>query len=326
MTLIRRSINLPKPKKISLAEYHKKRNTVLVIRQTGGVGDILMTRMIFEDIKKLMPEARIEYALPAEYHELVRDHPFIDEIKDYEKVNPSDYVISYNISTACGRYEQKVSPLADLHRSDIWASHCGFDLTNHDMHIQLDDDDKEFARNVIEKYRKGQDKPVVLLCPVSAMVSKNLDINQINETIEGLEKENCVVMALHHKLINNINAPTLYRFTFRQWLAVINAADYIISVDSAAFHAAGGLDKPAVGIFSWADGKVYGKWHKRYVLVQRHRDNGDWDCGPCYCWPFCPLSNDQRKPCITEITSSEVIEAAKKMMQYWPRSKNGISK
>jgi len=44
---------------------------------------------------------------------------------------------------------------------------------------------------------------------------------------------------------------------------------------------AGGLGKPLCGIFTFADGKIYGK-HYDFVLVQKHRDNGNWNCGSCF--------------------------------------------
>jgi ADP-heptose:LPS heptosyltransferase len=100
---------------------------------------------------------------------------------------------------------------------------------------------------------------------------------------------------------------------------VIEAADYVVSVDSAAFHCAGGLGKPLTGIFTYCDGKVYGKYYD-FVLVQKHRDNGDWPCGPCFHWPSCPKSKEMLKPCLTELTPDILADGLERMFQKWPPS------
>ena len=115
----------------SISEYYKKRNKILFSRFLGGLGDILMHRMLFEDVKILIPNAEIHFACPTIYHASVIDHPFIDQVIDIEKVNISDYLTYYNTTSACGRYEMSIAPLSGLHRSDIWANHCGYILTIH---------------------------------------------------------------------------------------------------------------------------------------------------------------------------------------------------
>jgi ADP-heptose:LPS heptosyltransferase len=99
-------------------------------------------------------------------------------------------------------------------------------------------------------------------------------------------------------------------------MSIIAAADYVISVDTAAFHLAGGLGKPLTGIFAWSDGKVYGKYFD-FILVQKHRDNGNWDCGPCFKFNSCPKSREARKPCI-EFSVDEIYSGIEKMLEKWP--------
>jgi len=305
-----------KPRDISLKEFYAKRNRVLVIRDTGGLGDILMLRMMFEDFKRIMPDAYIVLACPLQYHDAVRDHPYIDEVIDARYVELSEFMLSYNVSTACGKHERRVAPLADKHRSDIWAHRCGIDLEYHDMHLSVPEGVTGACRAYLETLGGG---PIVLLSPVSAIPSKDLDEKQSNEIIAGLRKIGCSVACLHKSELKGVDAPTISAESVIDFLGFINAADYIVTVDTATFHAAGGLKKPMVAIFSWADGKVYGRWFEKFILIQRHRDDGDWDCGPCYLWHKCPRKIDgPRKPCITEITPQEVIEAVERMMRIWP--------
>ena len=88
---------------LSLRDFYHKRQKILILRSCGGLGDILMHRMIFEDLKNTVPDAEIHFACPWMYHDVVKDHPFIDKIIDSETVDITVFIITYNTSTGCGR-------------------------------------------------------------------------------------------------------------------------------------------------------------------------------------------------------------------------------
>jgi ADP-heptose:LPS heptosyltransferase len=321
--VIRRRIERRNPEKLyrslGLAEFYEKRNKVLIIRAVGGLGDIFMHRMMFADFKRLIPDAEIHFACPRDYHAALIDHPFIDVILDSTKVEKSDYILSYNTTTACGRYEMRMAPFSDLHRSDIWAGHCGVRLENHDMHISLTSDEIAKGRSLIDGERDGEG-PVVVFCPISAMSNKNLLDWQRRGVVDGLRERGCCVVGLHHTPIPGI--PTISGVKIREWMSVLYNADYVVSVDTAAFHCAGGMGKPLVGVFTFSDGLVYGKYYD-FTLVQRHRSNDpSWTCGPCYNFTACPKTKMNPKPCLTEL-SVEMILAGFDEMRGKTLSSNG---
>jgi len=259
----------------------------------------------------LCPEIRITFACPKEYHQTVEDHPFIDELIDHEEADISNFLAHYDTSTICGQVEMGLAPKSGPHRSDIWANACGIELTRHNMHFRITSQEKQTAREQLDAIgRKGKS---VLIAPISAIYSKNLDDGQWGHVIKELQAMGHFVFGSHKAFISNFNAPQIVGKNIRNFMAIVDAADYVITVDSAAFHMAGGLGKPMVGVFGWSDGKVYGKYYTNWELVQRHRDNGNWDCGPCYCWGNCPKSNDNRKPCMTEIKGEEIVQAFRKL-------------
>jgi len=140
--------------------------------------------------------------------------------------------------------------------------------------------------------------------------------------IKGLHDRKCFAFGLHSSPIYPMlkkDVPVIHGVGMRQWLSVINQADYVVSVDTAVFHAAGGMKKPLVGIFTFADGKVYGKYFD-FFLVQRHRDEDPtWTCGPCYNWGACPKTQQNPKPCLTEITAEMILERVDRMLEKWPK-------
>lgn len=312
--------NDPIKKHLSIREFHEKKNKILILRETGGLGDILMHRQMFEDFKRIMPDAEIVFACPTMYHDALRDHPFIDEILDSRKVNRHDYTIYYNTTSACTRHEMRHAPLSNKNRSDIWANHCGVELQSHNMNINLDKDTIEFGKEKIKQAGHDGKSPIVILNPISAMLTKNLQDWQQKGLVEGLKKRGMFVLGLHLRPIDGFpeNTPQIYGLKIKEWMGVLNAADYIVSVDTAAFHFAGGIKKPLTGIFTFADGKVYGK-HYDFVLVQKHRDNSDWPCGPCYNWPSCSLDKKSPiKPCCTEISVDMLLNGVDQMLKKWP--------
>jgi ADP-heptose:LPS heptosyltransferase len=302
---------------MKIKEFWEKRNKVLFTRVVPALGDFLMHRMIFEDVKLLNPELEVHFACPLKYHSAVIDHPFIDKVLDFDLVNKDDYLVHYNNDTACEEYEEKIAPHADKHRSDIWAEHCGFELTRHEMHIRLTDAEKQEGRSLLQQFRH-KDGPIVLIAPISTRSrTRSLTDNQLGELIGGLHKVCPIVV--HSKAIDGLNTPIMHALNIRQLLAVVNEADYIISVDTGTFHCAGGLHKPVVGIFTSADGYVYSKYYNKVELVQKHRNRDpEWTCGPCYTWTKCPKTTEPIKPCLTELTAEMIIMGLDKLMQRFP--------
>ena len=141
----------------TLNVYHNRRHKVLVLRQVGGLGDIFMHRMMFEDFKLQMPNCHLTFACPPQYIEAVKDHPFLDNIVDCRTVNMQDYGVVYNTSSACGTYELCIAPRADLHRSDIWANHCGLALNHHNMHINLSPNIVQFGKQLLKQIQPSSE-------------------------------------------------------------------------------------------------------------------------------------------------------------------------
>ena len=305
----------------TLNVYHNRRHKVLVLRQVGGLGDIFMHRMMFEDFKLQMPNCHLTFACPPQYIEAVKDHPFLDNIVDCRTVNMQDYGVVYNTSSACGTYELCIAPRADLHRSDIWANHCGLALNHHNMHINLSPNIVKFGKQLLKQIQPSSAKPKVVLCPVSAMKCKDLLIDQIDGVNKWLQSKDIEVIGLHSKPVEalvKLNIKNVCGLSIQQWMGVLNAADYVISVDTASFHYAGGINKPVVGIFTFCDGKVYSKYYPTSQLVQKHRDDGNWPCGPCYTVSSCPKCSDPVKPCLSELTSKDIINGLEKLFIRFP--------
>lgn len=331
-----------KPKPESLRDFYNKRNRVLIVRNSRGIGDILNCRMLFKNFKKLNIDLHLTFACLEEYLSLIKGHPYIDEVIDVDKVNKEDYMASYDISSCCIHYESAQMSKNTKHRAEIWADYCGVRLEDQDMHLPFIGREKitdgylavkQLRNNSQQKHNKNG--PGVFLSPIAHEKLRSLTIEQINETIKVLRNKGLFVYSSNNeplKFLENMEVPVLIGRTLADWMSYIHAADYVVTVDTATFHYAGGIKKPLTGIFTHVDGKLRGKFYD-FVLVQKHRDNGDWPCGgPCYNYLYCshpnctqPIigPNNQRsplglRPCITELTLVEIEEGIDKMLLRWP--------
>jgi ADP-heptose:LPS heptosyltransferase len=319
--------------KMSIKEFYGKRNKVLLIRNARGIGDILNCRMLFKAFKDMMPEVYLVFACFKEYKSLVQDHPYIDEVVDVRTVVKEDYLISYDISTCCIYHESLKATKNETHRADIWAEHCGLTIEEHDMFLPYIDPEilscghiriQQLKKTSLSSNRHG---PTVLLCTKAHDVQRSLTQSQTVALVEILRRKGLFVYSTHISdlpLLESLGVPVLKDASLEEWMSYIHAADYVVTVDTGTFHYAGGIKKPLMGIFTHVDGKLRGKYYD-FVLVQKHRDNGNWPCGPCYTFINCtnprckdPNSLHELKPCLTEITVEEMEKGVDKMLQVWP--------
>jgi ADP-heptose:LPS heptosyltransferase len=304
-------------REMGLKEFYAKRNKLLFLRGVGGLGDIFMHRMLFEDIKRLAPDAEIHFACPRYYHDAVSDHPFIDLLIDSNELDRQSYLVCYNTTTACGKAEMKLAPFSGPHRSDIWAAHCGFLLTRHEMHFRISEEEKTKGKEIIERHRDRPGK-TVLISAISAMHNKNLSETQLVGLVRGLRERGLCPIGLHNApmwdFIKN-DFPAVGESRLRNWMSVLDQADYVVSVDSAAFHCAGGLKKPLVGIFTFASADAYGKYYSTAELLQ---GPCPYNRPGCYNWGTCPDQGNP-KPCLTQITSEMILSCVDKVLEKYPK-------
>lgn len=315
-----------KTKPITLKQHYLRRNKVLIKRRLGGTGDILMQRMMFENFKTQFPHMDFSWCVPYEFIGMAINHPFVETVEPND-LEHDDYGAIYDITTACRVYEHKTAPPIK-NRSDIWSEHCGVINTSHNMHLSAD---PEAIAHVKEQLKETnpQNKPTVLIAAHSTEdefgVCKTMMDHQITNLVKGLQDYDFHVCSLHClpvPVYDSMGVTQFANLSAKDWLATVHLMDYVISIDTSTFHMAAGLKKPLVGVFSFTDGKVYGKYYD-FELVQKHRDNGDWDCGPCFTYHLCPKSKMFPKPCMSELSHLDILRAFAKVVLKYPYAKNG---
>jgi ADP-heptose:LPS heptosyltransferase len=306
---------------LSLKEFNIRRNKVLIKRRVGGFGDVLMQRMIFEDCITQYPQIKFEFTCPQEFLPFIEKHPYIHAIS-LNNIQDEDYGMVFDISKSCSIHEMRTGINNTMHRSDIWANTIGIELKNHNMHLSVNYEHTSAFETVFKKHNP-KDLPIALICVESLHnefgICKSLTPQLIEDLVGILRNKGFFVCSINKKINDVLTYLNVLQFTnivHEQWIFLTNYVKFVISVDTATFHLAGGLKKPLVGIFSFTNGKVVGKYFD-FILVQKHKDNGNWDCGPCWNFTICSKCTLLPKPCIKELNEKDVEVGIQKAIEKW---------
>lgn len=315
---------------------------LLVIRKLGGLGDILVSAMIFPELFEQYPEIDVTYAIPKMYFPLFAENGRYDtklKLMSYEDVygpvglhiGPEStyhragvrkeileqFDLIEDISYPCRLWEQLMiqygfKGLRWRNRLDRWARWIGVEIRNPQSVIRINRTEIKAARQDIAK----TGKPVVIWSPISAGMNRSYPWYQ--EVRDELEKQGFEVWYLHTRSLgrNSLVNPPL-----RKMGAYVGAADVVLSMDTATFHWGGILGRPTVGIFNL----LLGKSHGCYYPTARTLQFCDTPCigdrydytfkNPCEKWftgpaPLGPAGETLSK-CFRPDSIAEIVGAVK---------------
>ena len=260
---------------------------LLLIRKYGGLGDILISSMIFPMLADQYPQIRISYACPLRYHPVFQGSGL--RLIPYEAVwSGRDvqlhrgnvrreildrYDLIEDISIPCHVWENVFVAYGGIdgghglkwrNRLDMWARWFGLRIINPRTNIVIREDERAAARVRLARTVRS-DRPVCLIAPWSVNRRKNYP--WFEDLASGLIRDGWAVALLHDRRFP-VALPMLSGLSYRLMGAACAAADLIISVDTAAFHWGGILGRPTVGIFNVNDGAVYCRYHPTARFVQ----------------------------------------------------------
>lgn len=282
---------------------------VLIKRAAGGIGDILMHRMLFKDLKKNFEDKELTLAIPEQYIPLVVDHPYIDRIISIDEIHKNRYGKTFNTLGKAGAYEFAQMPFVNKHRSDIWANYLGIELTEHEGYLTFTPDELSFADDFIDSFNGDLN---VGIAPITAHPSKDISKRKIKKIISRLDRAGCRCFVFNDKPLGFRDSVDV-NLDLRHWMAVTAKMDVVVTLATSMFHLANLLHKPTVAIFGVEDLSVFGKYFPEMVAVQRSREEPDWPFCPCWNSRDCKLrESDMRDSyppeCLKSITAKEVYE------------------
>jgi hypothetical protein len=313
---------------------------LLIVRKYGGLGDILISSMIFPMLAEQYPHVQVTYAVPKSYHPLFEGsglalRPYEDVFhgeSQYSRgaVQPellTQYDLIEDISSPCRHWEIfferyggtngcQGNGLRWRNRVDMWSRWFGLRVENPRTNIVIREGEQVAARRLLAQ-TVGTDKPVCLIAPFSGNSIKSYP--WFFEVARKLKADGWAPALLYQSPVPG-SLPTLSGLSIRQMGAVCSVADLIVSTDTAAFHWGGVLGRPTIGIYSINDGATYAKYYPTARVVQT--------CDtPCIMSRYapgginCPKHTDERIPrlhrpgmglsrCYPSASADRIVEAA----------------
>ena len=309
----------------------------VVVRQLGGIGDVLALSPVFRGIKEKYPKHKIQVItgglyLSGSLLDLMRHNPFIDEVIVVEPYDAATdetkqwwtqfgqaerledgytwakatYKTDLNVACIRGEAEDiKASGKVLRPRTQIWCEHAGVTPSSYKPIYEITEEEKAIAQNYAERH--WDHRKVIGVGVNAADPKRGVPINKIQAICDGLTARGYHPITVDASFsFPHISAIVGKRV--QELMPIIALMDSFVTVDSGLLHMAGTVGTPVVGLFGPTDytmrmGEYLGSAIDSTKLVP---------CAPCwYSYP-CMRSPDHRDHlvCLKKITPEIVVEEA----------------
>lgn len=217
----------------------EKSDYILVRKNDGGIGDILITSSVLEKVKKTY-NLRLDFETNQRGFEVVQNNPYIDKLctngsfSSFPKYDMTIDLFRLPSIYAESRIKGKVNEIY---------SHI-FGISDVDKpKIYLDEDEVNFGRDFIKS-----DKIKIGLGIRTKVPKKDWPLEYAQRFINILS-DKYQVYVFHNEIIDIKNARRVFGLPLRTAISILNQMDVIISPDTAFTHIATSLDKPVIALF-----------------------------------------------------------------------------
>jgi ADP-heptose:LPS heptosyltransferase len=243
---------------ISSASTIKKTKSILVSRQTGGIGDILMLTPTIRAIKKAHPGTPLIVCTTSGYlngvlFEILKHNPWIDKVISVNELFDYKFKKVYNFGTG---KEMEIESKTGKNRIDIFAELAGVNLVDKQTVYAITNEEKKWVRTWLKEKIPNERK-----CIIGIQVHTTT-----NKRDWGAEKS----LLLAFQIVNTWkdtsvllfyegngserppdypNIHCVVGFPIRTVAALINECSCFVAPDSGLLHLAGALNVNLVGVF-----------------------------------------------------------------------------
>jgi ADP-heptose:LPS heptosyltransferase len=317
---------------------------ILVVRQLGGIGDVISLSTVIRGLKEKYPKHTIKYVTAAIYlggalTDIAEHNPLIDEvivIEPYEgcSAGTRDVWAQYYggcpaienellwqradkaicLNTACVNYEWgqlKAGLPIEKPRYQIWCEAADVVPSSYAPIYKVTPKERSVARSYFTQ--KGWVRQVVVGVGCAACDPKRgISLDKTKEICEGLKAIGIKPVTIDNILkIDGVEAIVGTRI--KDLMPLIEQMDAMISVDSGPIHMAGAVDVPVIGIFGPTD---YRMRMGNYMGVATDSTQL-MPCAPCwYNYPCRQEFNpDRQYECLKKIAPEVVVEETRRLLQ-----------
>jgi ADP-heptose:LPS heptosyltransferase/glycosyltransferase involved in cell wall biosynthesis len=301
-----------------------KRTKVLYCRWDAGMGDLLMLSAGLKSIKEAYPNCILTFGCSAEYRDVVKFNPYIDNLITNEAlIRKTDFDVVYDMTRFFEHehYPMDKNPARNTSRIDLLFQD-GLKIKANDRRPKyyLQKEETEVAKEWLEGKRRG--KYLVGFHIDSNAIARNYPVDYFKKVQSVLAQFNVDVLLvgsssgkqslIPYKELKEYGLINATGLSIRETAALVNECDLMVCVDSGMLHLAAALEKKTIALF----GTIR---PLNRVLYYENCDElypaGEMDCVPCNdalyikkCSEVCLDLHQRRQPamCMWRLTPERV--------------------
>ncbi|MFA0964341.1 glycosyltransferase family 9 protein [Roseivirga sp. BDSF3-8] len=277
---------------------HKKEKIRLLMLQGGG--DILLATPAIRAMKNENPDARIiVYVLFDIFRDILKHNPYIDDIRSTRFIeNPLEF-IKYKLSK--GRFYVPVFTRSlyayRLHATEMMGQIMDTEVTDKQIEVHLTQGETEAAQQRLADY----DNTVAINITSRCSVNQMWTIDKWNRLVKEMPDHTFVQLGLGDEQLVEGAVDLRGKTDVRQAMAIVNACDKFVGVDSFLAHVSSAVHTPGVVLFGDSSPGIFG--HANNINISKNLP-----CAPCNEFldgKSCPYNIE----CMTSIEVDEVKSA-----------------
>ncbi len=315
--VLRRITRLEKQiRKLSVGlDSSKGKEHVLIWRNVGGMGDILMQSAIARELKKQNPHSHIVYQVPEKYLSIPKHNPYVDEAQIVEvPFVKGAYDRTIKLSNPCpASVYELVKKDITKSRTDLFLEASGIKKAeDKSLCYQVRIEEKKWAAEFL-KGNKAENK--IKIGFELRSIEDRRDWVRWKELADLIYRDikdvqififdHDIPMAWKDKRVINVCG-----YPLEDVAAIIETLDLIIGPDSGLLHLAGALQTPILGLFGAIPPflRLNDYSNADWIWHQPHKE--------CPCWYSFPCGDST---CMKMVTPQEVLKKAKGILVKKPK-------
>jgi ADP-heptose:LPS heptosyltransferase len=269
------------------------KKSILISRNTGGIGDLLMLTPVFRAVKQSFPKTPVIVCTTDEYGQngtilfnILQNNPHIDYVITSKELLNFKFKKFYNFNTRIEvDVEKNFKKYGLVHRTDIFLNVANLKINNKRPVYLITDEEKKWAETWIES-NVDKNRRVLIGIQVDSS-SKRRSWSSEKSLLLSFLITNCwkdVSVLLFYEDVNENSSLKSYENIYnlvglpiRYVASLIDRCEAMVTVDSGLLHLSGALKKKGLALFGPTPEKSRIKYYPEIQSI-----NLNYPCSPCW--------------------------------------------
>lgn len=308
---------------------------IFVLRQLGGIGDVIALSCVARGLKEKYPKHRLIYGTARIYlggalEDIATHNPLWDEVHIFEPFDATDLRtrqvwnkyystapaieddlmwqkagLTVPLNTACVEYEWEAMNAPDniqKPRYQIWCDSAGVVPTSYAPIYRITHEEQKRA-DALLKEAGLLGKHVVGVGITACDTKRAIGVGKLQAICQGLKDAGCVPVTIDPTFKFEDGTPYLINKRVAELMPIIKRLSAVISVDSGLLHMAGAVGTPTVGIFGPTDPDMRMRLYKGSAIDGRKLVG----CSPCW-YKYPCVGGSAPFLCLSRIAPEVIVE------------------